>query len=131
MLSLLRIRIKYLIRKPCLLFWAYLFIPLIVLIIGSIFFKYKLKFSLVNYQIDVIPEQKEFFANDDPYIYIKDNLPSTGFLVPNEDNCGIIKNILKEHDLCNITSCPICSEKESDFNNYTQKIIKIEKKDGK
>ena len=131
MLSLLRIRMKYLIRKPCILFWAYLFIPIIILIVGVIFLSFKEKAPLLKYQFNPIPEQKEFFVNNDPYIYIKKNLPFAGFLVPDKENCNIIKNILTEHGLCNITSCPICTNKESDFNNNTQNIIEIVKKDGK
>ena len=34
MLSLIRIRVKYLIRNPCLLFWSYIFLPLIIFIVG-------------------------------------------------------------------------------------------------
>ena len=34
MLSLISIRVKYLIRHPCLLFWSYLFIPSLILLIA-------------------------------------------------------------------------------------------------
>ena len=131
MLSLLRIRMKYLIRKPCILFWAYLFIPIIILFVGVIFLVFKEKKPLLKYQFNPIPEQKEFFVNNEPYIYIKKYLPFTGFLVPDKENCNIIKNILNEHGLCNSTSCPICTNKESDFNNNTQNMIEIVKNGGK
>ena len=54
MFSLISIRVKYLIRHPCLLFWSYLFLPLVIIAFGI--------YSVLN------KEQNIYFkARENPY----------------------------------------------------------------
>ena len=131
MLSLLRIRVKYVIRNRCLLFWTYLFLPIIIFILGVSFLAYKNPLTPNKYQSVALLKNKTFFVENECYSSIKENLPETAFLVPDKANCAAIQNVLKDHNLCNSTVCSQCSDKESDFDNKTSNIIKIEKEDKK
>ena len=130
MLLLIKIRVKYIIRKPCLLFWTYLFIPIIIFIAALISLKNKKKRSLQSFESAIFPDQKIFFKEGEEYLNIKDYLNFTGFLVDDKKYCEVINSLLREHDICH-EECPICTEKESSFNNFTLNIIQIEKKKGK
>ena len=130
MLSLIKIRIKYIIRKPCLLFWTYLFIPIIILIAAVITIKNKKNQTLKSFQSAILDEQRIFFKENEEYSNIKEYLYFTGFLVDNENDCEKINSVLEEYNLCE-DKCPICTEKENTFDNYTLNIIEINKKKGK
>ena len=130
MLSLIKIRFKYIVRKPCLLFWTYLFIPIIILIASIITIKNKKKKTLKSFESAVLGEQRIFFKENEEYSNIKEYLIYTGFLVDNEEDCEKINSLLQEYNICQ-GNCPICTEKESTFDNYTINIIEINKKKGK
>ncbi len=129
MFSLISIRVKYLIRHPCLLFWSYLFLPLVIIAFGI--------YSVLN------KEQNIYFkAREKPYniselqffniTYEKLNKywNSTLFIVDKKEDCEKIEqffineNILKS----NIISC---SNFTQNISNETENIIKIEKDDKK
>ena len=131
MLSLIKIRVKYVIRKPCLLFWTYLFLPIIITIGGLIAISNKEPLELKRYNAQILEGTKQFF-NTTGYTYgnIKSKLRYTGFLVTESKDCSVIENVLNEFNLCS-PNCPKCEEEESKFNNYTFNIIKIEKDDKK
>ena len=130
MLSLIKIRVKYIIRKPCLLFWTYLFIPIIILIAALISIKNKKKRDLQSFESAIFPDQKIFFNGGEEYSNIKDYLQFTGFLVDDIKDCEAINSLLTEYNICQ-EKCPICTDKESSFDNFTLNIIEIEKKKGK
>ena len=130
MLSLIKIRVKYIIRKPCLLFWTYLFLPIIILIAAIVTINNKKKKTLTSFESSILPYQKTFFNEIEEYPNINFYLNFTGFLVDEEKDCNTINSILSEFDICQ-EQCPICTEKESSFDNYTVNIIKIKKKKGK
>ena len=117
MLSLIKIRVKYIIRKPCLLFWTYLFLPIIILIAAIVTIKNKKKQTLTSFESFILPYQKTFFNEIEEYPNIKEYLNFTGFLVDEENDCNVINSILLEFDLCQ-EQCPICTLKESSFTNY-------------
>ena len=130
MLSLIKIRVKYIIRKPCLLFWTYLFIPIIILIVAIVVIKNKKKKDLKSFESIIFPEETKFFNENEDYISIREYIDFTGFQVEDEKDCNTISSLLTEYDLCN-PKCPICTEKESNFDNFTMNIISIKKKKGK
>ena len=130
MLSLIKIRVKYIIRKPCLLFWTYLFIPIIILIVAIVVIKNKKKKDLKSFESIIFPEETKFFNENEDYIFIREYINLTGFQVEDEKDCNTISSLLTEYDLCN-PKCPICTEKESNFDNFTMNIISIKKKKGK
>ena len=130
MLSLIKIRVKYIIRKPCLLFWTYLFLPIIITIAGFISMSNKKALELKKYRTHFFNETKQFFNNGDNYDYIKSELQYTGFLVNEKEDCNVIKAVLNEFNLM-FSEFPKCEEAESKFDNYTLNIIKIDKDDGK
>ena len=130
MLSLIKIRVKYIIRNPCLLFWTYLFLPIIILIAALVSIKNKDKYSLKSFNSFILQDQKTFFKEGQEYLNILIYLNYTGFLVDEEKSCDAIKSILSDYGICQ-ERCPICTEKESNFDNYTLNIIKIKKKKGK
>ena len=51
----------------------------------------------------------------------------TSFLVEDKKDCNAIKETLDKFNIKEKYT-PLCVEKESEFNNYTQNIIKLEKK---
>ena len=106
MLSLLRIRVKYVIRNRCLLFWTYLFLPIIIFILGVSFLANKNPLTPNKYQSVALLKNKTFFVENECYSSIKENLPETAFLVPDKANCAAIQNVLKDHNLCNSTVPP-------------------------
>ena len=131
MLSLIKIRVKYVIRKPCLLFWTYLFLPIFITIGGLIAISNKEPLELKRYNAQILEGTKQFFnTTGDTYGNIKSKLRYTGFLVNEQKDCSMIENVLNEFNLCS-PNCSKCEEEESKFNNYTFNIIKIEKDDKK
>ena len=136
MLSLIKIRIKYIIRKPCLLFWTYLFLPIIITISAVVLLVEKSRESspptLRKFNSLSIDKTYKFF-NDSINPYSSDfitNMTYTSFLVEDKKDCNAIKETLDEFNIKE-KNTPLCVEKESEFNNYTQNIIKLEKKKGK
>ena len=136
MLSLIKIRIKYIIRKPCLLFWTYLFLPIIITISAVVLLVEKSRESspptLRKFNSLSIDKTYKFF-NDSRNPYSSDfitNMTYTSFLVEDKKDCNAIKETLDEFNIKE-KNTPLCVEKESEFNNYTQNIIKLEKKKGK
>ena len=136
MLSLIKIRIKYIIRKPCLLFWTYLFLPIIITISAVVLLVEKSRESspptLRKFNSLSIDKTYKFF-NDSINPYSSDfitNMTYTSFLVEDKKDCNVIKETLDEFNIKE-KNTPLCVEKESEFNNYTQNIIKLEKKKGK
>ena len=132
MLSLIKIRFKYIIRKPCLLFWTYLFIPIIILIAAIIIIPKKKKLTLKHFDPFIFNQNHIFFNSDkeNEYSNIKLDLQSTTFFVDNEKYCDTIIPLLNEYGVTELET-PLCTDKESNFNNYTRNIIKIEKNKGK
>ena len=127
MLSLINIRIKYVIRHPCLLFWTYLIIPIIILIIGS---KYLSNNSKIDSHEKVeafqFQESKNFLGNNF-YASLYKYWDYTIFLVDKGLNKTKIEKILLDLTSENI----ICLDKEKEISNKTFNIIKITLKDNK
>lgn len=131
MLSLIKIRIKYVIRHPCLLFWTYIFLPILTLIGAIYVIKEKEKEILRSFDPILFSEKQIFFKEKEiEYLNIRQKLNFTGFLVQKLEYCEGIYFVLKECNICKY-QCPICTDKELNFNNYTKNIIKINKKEGK
>ena len=135
MLSLIKIRVKYIIRNPCLLFWTYLFLPIIITIVAIVTISKKKKLDMKTFESVILPgDPKKFFEQkkEDEYQNIKPYLPFTCFLVDDAKYCDTIKPLLNEYDITEVDSLsPLCTDKESNFNNYTLNIINIKKKKGK
>ena len=128
MLSLLKIRVKYVIRKPCLLFWTYLFLPIVITIAAIIIISDKEKHQLKSFPSITLEGKKQFFNEGaDQYPNIKHFFTNTGFQVDDEEDCKKITPVLQELGLCTPV-CPKCTYHESLFSNFTLNIIKIEKK---
>jgi len=130
MQALLNIRLKYIVRRPCLFFWVFLFIPIIIAIVFSSLFAAKDKYSIKYYNSFPLQNNKTFLGDNYDYSYIKPYLRFTGFLVPEQSNCNVINAFIKDHNLCS-SSCPVCSDKESDFHELIFNVINIEKKSGR
>ena len=134
MLSLIKIRVKYIIRNPCLLFWTYLFLPIIITIVAIVTISKKKKLDMKTFESVILPgDPKKFFEQkkEDEYQNIKPYLPFTCFLVDDAKYCDTIKPLLNEYDIAEVDSLsPLCTDKESNFNNYTLNIINIKKKKG-
>ena len=135
MLSLIKIRVKYIIRNPCLLFWTYLFLPIIITIVAIVTISKKKKLDMKTFESVILPgDPKKFFEQkkEDEYQNIKPYLSFTCFLVEDAKYCDTIKPLLNEYDIAEVDSLsPLCTDKESNFNNYTLNIINIKKKKGK
>ena len=131
MLSLIKIRVKYILRKPCLLFWTYLFLPIIILIAAIVVISKKDEKTLKSFNPFIFNKRRKFFDdNGQEYADIKDGLSGTTFLVDNENYCNTIINLLNQYGIYE-DECPLCTGRESNINNHTINIIKLEKKNGK
>ena len=102
MISLLRIRITYIKRHPCLLFWTYLFLPIIIFLFGLIrLLDIKLDFKYVEFQpaIANISEELLFFQNDNinSYSALRESLPYTIFVVDEENKCPEIQKFISDN----------------------------------
>ena len=136
MLSLINIRIKYLIRNPCLLFWTYLFLPGIILfiIIKGGFNKETKQNYIIQLKNSPIESGEDYFFNQIDsknnrtikrnYNSIKNYLYKTSILVNDEIDCIKIQNIIEEEINMKIN----CSYYENNFTSQTTHIIKFEKK---
>lgn len=131
MLSLLSIRVKYLIRKPCLLFWTYLFIPIVILIVGIIQFMNgeNRKFILYPKDEPIQFAEKYFFPIDNSYQSLTEYyFYFTLFVVDDEKYCSKIRDFFEKNNIIeNIT----CSNSEKSANNMTANIIKLKMEDNK
>jgi len=129
MISLIQIRIAYLKRHPCLLFWGYLFLPLIILLFGI--YKLTKDKTIYVYQEKKDPEpiNQEFLFFDDRNSYFKlfRYWDSTTFIVDQIENCDKIRNFFRDEFYLKDINCSII---ESNYTQKTENIIKI-KKEGK
>ena len=134
MLPLLSIRIKYLTRKPCLLFWTYLFIPgIIFLFIFRMSPDSKQNYLLILKKNSIKVGENYFFNDIDidnnivkrNYNSLKNFLLETSILVNDNNDCKIIQEFIKEETDIMVN----CSFYENDFTNKTTHIIKFEKKE--
>ena len=130
MLSLISIRVKYLTRKPCLMFWSYLFFPIIILIVGI--------YRLVDDESETIRKElkKEPYTimtkqfSNISYNYLFKYFDSTAFLILENNGCeklnafvNKILNIKEGEEPINLT----CTMYEAKISNSTDNIIKIKK----
>ena len=127
MLSLIRIRIKYIIRHPCLLFWSYLFLPIVILIIALVSLSDKKDLDLISYKSVSLKTPLDFFKEGEQYSKLSPYLPYTGILIDDKNKCDKIDDILDDYHI----SFSNCSNKESDFDDLIVNIVQIEQKDGK
>ena len=136
MQSLINIRVKYLLRHPCLLFWSYIFLPLI-------FFLFSIYLSKTDEpekppkHFKNEPEQsgEDFFFNkiingsktERTYESLKKFLPNTVVIINDDTYCDKIKNFFVNETNINVN----CSYYTKKFSNDTSHIINIEKKEDK
>ena len=132
MLSLLRIRVKYIERHCCLLFWTYLFLPVLTFI-SAVFLLLKgsLDYETVKKESPIIFQEMEFFKNSSSYSTSYSNiLPGllrTLIVVEEQSKCENIQAFIRE-EVFNITvNCSITTNTTEKTNN----IIKITKKNNK
>ena len=132
MLSLLRIRVKYIERHGCLLFWTYLFLPVLTFI-SAVFLLLKgsLEYETVKKESPIIFQEMEFFKNSskysNSYLNILPGLLRTLIVVEDQNKCKEIQTFLRE-EVYNITfNCSITTNTTEKTNN----IIKITKKNNK
>ena len=146
MLSLVKIRVKYILRNPCLLFWTYILIPGIIVFSGIYQIIDKKKKNIETYEKSIINQDspKVFF---DDYDKMYDNLLHyrklgflnfAAFIAENTETCDKIKKYLDKHNIHirDFSGEPkiyedyqVCTTKESNLSNTTINIIKIEKKE--
>ena len=137
MLPLLSIRIKYLIRNPCLLFWTYLFIPGVIFLLvlnvmsGDSKYDYYLKpkenpiSSGENYFFNEIDDNNNIIKRN--YDSLKYFLNTTSILVNDQKDCTNIQKFINEE----MDIIVNCSYYENNFTNATTHIIKFENKNNK
>ena len=128
MISLIQIRIAYLKRHPCLLFWGYLFLPLIILSFGI--YKLTKDKTIYEYQEKKDPEpinQEFLFFDEYNYFKLYRYWESTTFIVDQIENCDKIRNYFREELYLKNINCSII---ESNYTQKTENIIKI-RKEGK
>ena len=140
MLSLLKIRYKYFLRKKGILLWTYFSIPLIILILficGLIINKgvfIKSNSLKIYFTRSILINMNNLFFNNSDYYYdkytfnkIKSALKATTFLVNNiEDQQLIPKFIYNETDIR-----VNCYLKESDIKKSYKNLIILNNKDHK
>ena len=130
MLALINIRVKYLIRHPCLLFWSYLFIP------GFILF-----LTLIRTKKNILPEKdvkspplpcgEDLFFDQlingektkRTYDSLKEFLPNISIIISDDKYCDDITNFTFNETNIKVN----CSYLTNNFTNDTTHIIKIEK----
>ena len=126
MLPLIRIRLKYIQRNPCLLFWSYLLIPIgiFALAIYSIIDRKKIqKYDEIQpYEFT----EKKIFNENYNYENLSTYLNYSIFLVKGED-VEEVKN--KLHKLTKL-DIP-CFEEEKNISDNTLNLIKLEKDNNK
>ena len=140
MISLINSRVKYIIRHPCLLFWTYLFLPIIILIAAIIRFFNKEKIDPITY-FDSTPVKNIADNISEDIIFTNPllNNKSLGYLnyywngtliflnkEVKDIDCNKVLTFFKD----NANTKEIkCSNNEKDISNETINIIKIGKKD--
>ena len=137
MISLIKIRIKYLIRNPNVLFWTYLFLPGLIFII--VFTQRTNKAEKSSFLMQ--PKQSPINLGEDYFLYeltktkanvtnkikrsyssIKKYLKETSILVNDMSDCTFIQKFIKSESGVNVN----CSSIDN-FSNNTIYIIKFEK----
>ena len=134
MLSLINIRVKYLTRHPCILFWSYLFLPGIILLI-SLRGKKDDQLPLKLLKKPPIASGEDLFfdqlingqKNKRTYESLKIFLPNTSIIINDESYCNDIINYTLTETNIKVN----CSYFKNNFTNDTTHIIKIEKKEDK
>ena len=120
MLTLIKIRAKYLSRHTCGVFWSYLFIPIMVIINfipylfrprGTISFSEKMKNSTIILQNFKELFNKNFNLNPQNYLILTDEM----------NDCNIINKIVKEDFSSNQTF--ECSTKGVDSDKMERNIV--------
>ena len=129
MLTLLKIRSKYLVRHYCTVFCSYFFIPTLVFLsllnvdhqneYFSIKSNSNLKGEIVKKNINLFNQNLE-----------EKDIDKFGFIVENEKDCEILKNILNSTYLIK-SNFFLCKTQEDEIENYNRSIIKINNKEGK
>ena len=130
MLALISIRVKYLVRHPCLLFWSYLFLP------GSILFitrmrKKKIVVPFKNPNYPPIPAGEDLFFDQlvdgartkRSYETLKYYLPNISIIINDERYCSDIINYTLQETNIKVN----CSFYTNNFTNDTIHVVKIEK----
>ena len=136
MISLIKIRIKYLIRNPNVLFWTYLFLPGLIFII--VFTQRTNKAEKSSFLMQ--PKQSPINLGEDYFLYeltktkanitnkikrsyssIKKYLKETSILVNDMSDCTFIQKFIKSESGVNVN----CSSIDN-FSNNTIYIIKFE-----
>ena len=136
MLSLISIRAKYLYRHPCLLFWSYMFQPMIIFLLSMGLLKIRIVIppTLQPKVEPTISGQNYFFSEENNntliqrnYDLLKTYLPNITIITNNESYCKDIINFVQEETNYTIN----CSFYTKNFTNDTSHIIKIDNKEGK
>jgi len=130
MLSLIRIRVKYVLRHPLLLFWTYLFIPLLILLFVLYkFIRGKINFNLLNTEKSYSIDKQYIFFKDAKYPNLNRYWDYTIFVADKNEDCQKIHNFFnytfKNPNMIN------CTVIENNYTNKSENIIKIEKKSDK
>ena len=135
MFSLVKIRIKFIIRHPCLLFWTYIIIPGLILAGAIALLLNKTKPTLQKYEKDtLIDSTKEFLENKFENLLDLNYLTFTGFVVNNEDNCKKIEKVYIDNKIPIPNDYPeykFCTTLEANLTNITLNVIKIIKENDK
>ena len=135
MLSLISIRVKFLTRNPCLLFWNYLFIPIIILIIGIVLVIYgdDGKIRMETKKEPYIIASKKF--SDVSYSYLSKYLNTSTFLYLEENGCQKLYDFVNKKINVNLDEKSkinaICTQNEVKISNTTDNVIKIKKNKNK
>ena len=130
MLSLISIRVKYLIRNPCLLFWSYLFIPAFILFIAIIVIlngKDRLEFEKKMPPLLLQTKQFKGDYHEDENDILKGYWDNTLLVVDDGIDCTKVKKAFFNLTLSGIN----CTNNRKDATNKTANIISIEKSKNK
>ena len=130
MIPLLRIRLKYLKRHCCLLFWTYIFIPSLVFATAIISFLIG-KETINKYEKTkpIIYEELEFNKIDN-FNFISNYLEYSLFVVEDETKCSEIQKLISKETNQFVENVN-CSISEKNVTSQTSNIIKIKKVDDK
>ena len=126
MIPLLRIRLKYLMRHSCLLFWTYFFIPSLILSTAIILIlNGKDKYNKYEKNKPIIYEELEF-NNTDSFNLISHYLDYSLFVVEDETKCSHIQKLISQ-ETNQLVEKINCSMSERNVTSKTSNIIKIKK----
>ena len=128
MLSLINIRVKYILRHPVLLFFSYLLIPILIAIASVFLISDNDKdYDFVKKDKPVLIPDINYNLTSNSYDNLKIFLNYTLFLIDKEIECQIVKEFIDSK--FNIPDEFFhCSNFEKDAKNEILNIIKIEKK---